>query len=151
MSNPIERPCAAPGCAELTTTGRYCAAHANQPSTKSIYDRTKRKDDPRLLGAARIRNSAAWRNCRTYFRAKHPLCCNPFGDHDELQPTNQVHHVIGLADSPDLAFDQDNLRPLCTRCHARVERMERQGVSTQHLFATLNAIARPKANLRPKL
>lgn len=104
---------------------------------KTIYDQTKRKDDPALALAARIRSSVTWQKVRRIHRAASPLCCNPFGDHpDEPRPNQNSHHIVPLAERPDLAYDLTNLAPTCTACHAKVERMERAGQSTRHLFAS---------------
>lgn len=134
MPNAPLRPCRHPGCPQLITSG-YCEQHRRH-SCKTVYDQTKRKDDSALANAARIRNSARWRRFRDWFRRRNPLCCDPFADHGPLEPTQQVHHVIGLTVQPALAFTESNCRPLCTRCHARIERMERNGDATQSLFAT---------------
>lgn len=47
---------------------------------------------------------------------------------------DELHHIVGLAVDPHRAFAHDNVAPLCTRCHARVETMERDGQSTAKLF-----------------
>lgn len=68
-------------------------------------------------------------------RDQAPLCCDPFRAHpDDPQPNQNSHHIEPLTERPDLAFDFANLAPLCTACHARIERMERAGVETQRLF-----------------
>lgn len=70
--------------------------------------------------------------------AKRPLCCDPFGHHAEdgvTVPTANMHHIKGVVLFPELAFVMNNCRPLCTRCHARIDQMERQNKDTEHLFA----------------
>ena len=55
-----------------------------------------------------------------------PLCEDPFKDHerrDDTETAKQVHHVKGLATHPELAYDLDNLMSVCTRCHAKLERL----------------------------
>lgn len=87
--------------------------------------------------AVRIRNSHRWQRFREWFRRRYPLCCDPFGHHAEdgvIEATDHVHHIIGLEERSDLAFDDRNCAPLCTACHARVEAMERRGEPTVHLF-----------------
>lgn len=134
MPNTPQTPCRYPGCGALVPTPGYCTAHRRH-SCKTVYDQTVRREDPRLAEAARIRSSARWQRFREWFKARHPLCCDPFGVHGELSvQVAQVHHVEPLAERPDLACDEGNCRPLCTRCHARVERIERNGDSTRALF-----------------
>lgn len=136
------KPCRHPGCAALVTVGSYCPPHIRVPVAKAVYDATRRRDDPALAEAARIRNSARWQRFRHWFRARHPLCSDPFGDHGEMQaPAKQVHHVLSLATRPDLACDETNCRPICTVCHARIEGMERAGQPTAHLFDNSNEAA----------
>jgi 5-methylcytosine-specific restriction endonuclease McrA len=113
----------------------YCSAHT-QRAPKAVYDQTRRKDDPRLAEAARIRSGVAWQKVRKMHRAYEPLCCDPFSDHPHEPRANQTsHHIIPLVERPDLAYDMKNLAPLCTRCHAKLERMEREGKATRGLFA----------------
>ena len=133
-------PCRHPGCSALLPNPGYCQAHRHE-TAKTVYDQTTRKDDPRLAEAARIRSGAHWRHTfQPWFKARHPLCCDPFDDHrGRAEPTAQVHHVLPLVDRPDLAYDEANCRPLCTGCHAKVERMERAGQPTAKLFVTEKA------------
>ena len=87
----------------------------------------------------RIRHSRRMSAFARRFRTAHPLCCDPFGEHEKdgvSRLTNQMHHVKPLEAHPELAFVEDNCRPLCTGCHARIEAMERRGLSTEALFAS---------------
>lgn len=127
-------PCRAPGCAALVPTPGYCDAHRSL-NCRTTYDRTKRRDDPSLALAAKLRNSAQWQKVRAIHRQTHPLCCDPFGDHRGFPvPAEQSHHIQPLSTHPELAFAPENLAPLCAACHGKVERMERSGTRTQHLF-----------------
>lgn len=131
-SKPLQ-PCRQPGCAALAPSG-YCAAHARSDARR-VYDQTKRKADPALALAARIRNTAQWQKVRALHRQLSPLCCDPFGEHNGMPFPNQTsHHILPLATHPHLAYHLANLAPLCTACHARVERIERNGDSTAALF-----------------
>lgn len=134
----ILRACAHPGCPSFAARGaRYCAAHASDAArTRDTYELTRRRDDPDLAAARAIRNTSRYRRCIATFRATHPLCCDPFGLHGDLPAaTAQVHHVIGVASAPALAYTPANMAPLCQPCHARVEGMERRNEPTAHLFA----------------
>jgi hypothetical protein len=49
-------------------------------------------------------------------------------------PTAQTHHVFPVGNRPDLAFNEEYLRCVCTHCHARLERAEARGEETFRLF-----------------
>ena len=116
----------------------YCQLHRHE-TAKTVYDHTRRRTDPRLAEAARFRGSVRWQNFRAWFKARHPLCCDPFSKHTERPvPVAQVHHVLPLVERPDLGLAEENCRPLCTSCHGKVERMERAGEPTTHLFTGQN-------------
>ncbi len=105
-------------------------------TSRKAYDRLyeeRRRRDPKLAQAKRIRNSARWQRFRKWFKMRHPLCCNPF-DYHGPQPTAHVHHIEALVARPDLAFSEGHCAPLCTTCHAKIEAMERRGESTKALF-----------------
>ena len=139
MPTAPQRPCRHPGCPTLIPSGSYCAQH-QRPSAKAVYDQTKRKDDPRLAEAARIRSGAQWQKVRTIHRNEEPICCDPL----ELHPgqprfSEHSHHIVPLIEDPAKAYDLDNLASLCSACHAEVERRERKGEQTRHLFAKCKA------------
>ncbi len=97
----------------------------------------RRKNDPALARSKKIRSSARWRRVRMRILKKNPLCVDPLGHHKEdgiVELGTQVHHVKGLTDYPELAFVLENLVPICTYCHARIEKMERANRSTEHYF-----------------
>lgn len=129
VANP--KPCRHPGCGALAGAGGYCPSH-KPDFTPSVRQQT----DPRYIRAREIRGSAQWRKVRAFVLAQHPLCRDPFGHHGDAFPTlaEDVHHIAALIDRPDLAFTETNLAPICQRCHALVEAMERQGKPTCQLF-----------------
>lgn len=98
------------------------------------YDRHRRHADPALRQAAKIRGTQAWKRFREMFKRKHPLCCDPFGEHGQRVPTEDVHHVDGLASRPEIALSEQNCVPLCRACHRRVEVMVQRGQATAQLF-----------------
>ena len=97
----------------------------------------RRDRNPALRQAKRIRTSRRWKAFRRWFLGRYPLCRDPFGRHEEWRqvvPADHVHHILGLCDQPDLAFDVTNCAPLCTSCHARVEGMNRGRRATVNLL-----------------
>jgi 5-methylcytosine-specific restriction enzyme A len=131
----MKTPCRHPGCSALLTKSGYCATHqASAPRQHTLYDRYVRQRDPALAMAARIRNSARWKTVRRQVLDAYPLCADPHGEHQRQGTTRtatEVHHITGLAESPELAFESSNLSPLCSRCHARIEREHRKHAATR--------------------
>ena len=102
MARRPKRPCAAPGCPALISSGSYCEAHAKQ--------RRQRQPDERPSAAARGYDRK-WRRIRAQFLKKHPECveCG--------QPATDVDHIVPRAAG---GSDQwSNLQPLCHACHSR--------------------------------
>ena len=111
---------------------------AKAKPSRSVSDReydARRNADPVLRAAARIRNSGRWKAFRKWFWRRHPECCNPFGSHG-LVVAKQIHHIVPLAVDGSLAFAETNCAPLCTRCHGRIDAMERRGEGAVDLFAS---------------
>jgi 5-methylcytosine-specific restriction enzyme A len=121
------KPCPAPGCHALTTE-RYCDVHKPMESApRRRYD-ARRNADPVLGRNAKLRNSAQWQAVRRQVRAEHPLCEDPFKDHERIgvtESSEQVHHIKPLSTHPELAFTRSNLMAVCELCHAKIERQER--------------------------
>lgn len=137
-------PCRATGCQSLVSSG-YCDAHRNlQWQASQDYDHGKRRYSAELAAAAEIRNTSQWQKVRKLHCAMYPLCCDPFGDHKQMPALNQQrHHILPLVTHPHLAFTMSNIAPLCTRCHSRIEQMERAGQPTCQLFVSYQQSAAP--------
>ena len=118
----MNHPCKYPGCNQLLSKPGHCERHlASAPQPRKEYDQ-RRKRDPRLALAARIRSSQRWKATRRIKLAINPLCEDPHGTHGkETETATEAHHKQGLIDAPELAFDVDNLMSVCSRCHARIE------------------------------
>lgn len=130
--------CGHPGCMAIATGDGRCSNH-HHTSAQAAYDRTRRKVSEELAQAAKIRGGPQWKKVRSLHRSQNPLCCDPFGDHLGFPaPNQQSHHIQALVTHPELAYDLTNLAALCTACHAKVERFQRAGTPTQHLFGPDN-------------
>ncbi len=105
-----KKPCAHPGCRELTSS-RFCPAHAKQDARE--YERYRR--DP----ATRKRYGQAWRLIRDRYISAHPLCerCLQAG---RTTPAEHVHHKTEL--SAGGSHDESNLMSLCKSCHSSLHR-----------------------------
>jgi 5-methylcytosine-specific restriction protein A len=103
-----KKPCAFPGCPNLTA-GRYCDAHASQANREYNQDRR----DP----AHKERYGSAWRKIRNLYISKHPLCerCLERGFYTSAE---EVHHIKPL----DVGGDNsdENLMSLCKSCHSSI-------------------------------
>jgi 5-methylcytosine-specific restriction endonuclease McrA len=130
-------PCNQPGCPELLTEPGYCKQHEPEKDNTAQSNRyaETQKDNPLWQAAREVRNSERYRKFRTWFKARYPLCCDPLDRHGTKPVTaTDLHHIIGLAQRPDLATTETNCAPLCSHCHRAIEAMEREGTPTQCLF-----------------
>jgi len=99
------KPCVYPGCTELVQSGSLCAVH-----------RRKREQE---RGSASARGyDYAWQRVRVAYLQKHPLCCDPFGDHVGVQ-VRAVHVDHVVARSKGGTDAESNLQGLCSRCHSK--------------------------------
>lgn len=62
-------------------------------------------------------DSKAWRQKRLEILRANHFECKRCADAGRYHKADTVHHIKHLRDRPDLAFDDDNLVPLCTSCH----------------------------------
>ena len=95
-----KKPCAHPGCANLTST-RYCEAHSHLE--QKHYESSSK---------LHFYSSPAWRNKRHEFLTEHPLCitCG--------KPAEIVDHIIPIRQG-GAPLEDRNLQPLCWSCHSR--------------------------------
>jgi 5-methylcytosine-specific restriction protein A len=110
-----KKPCAYPGCRNLTD-GRYCEAHAKAEAKR--YNREERDPD------SNKRYGRSWKQLRAAFLAAHPLCemCSAEG---RLTPAEEVHHIKALKNGG--TNEAGNLMSLCKPCHSRITATENGG------------------------
>lgn len=108
MPRKPKKPCAYPGCPNLTES-RYCEQH--EKLTNKQYNNYQRGYDPA------DRYGAAWRKVRNLYISMHPLCekCYRQG---RATPAQEVHHIVPLSKGGTHSFD--NLMALCKPCHSRI-------------------------------
>jgi len=95
----------------------------------------KRRYDPALSKASKIRSTVRWRKFRWNVLAKQPICPDPLGRHEgQVRGAEEVHHIRGLRVAPELAYVASNCVGLCVECHAQIEGMVRRKQATEHLF-----------------
>jgi len=116
---------------------RKAEKRGNTRQESNKFYEEKRKRDPRLLEAKKIRSSKRWQDLRAKKLRQNPLCSDPFKNHLKAKIpvlARQVNHIKPLADFPELAFSMQNLASICTSCHAGVSMLERKGKDTTYLF-----------------
>jgi len=134
------RPCNHSGCRELVSGDSLCPKHKQQAQIRNMHAshanaKLAQQLDQGLAMSAKIHSSSQWRVVSKQVLALQPLCYDPFKIH-LTKPSLAVHshHVEPLRYRPDLAFDMDNLRGLCIRCHSKIEALERRKKPTAYLF-----------------
>ena len=117
MPRKPKKPCAYPGCPNLTE-GRYCPEH--QSKVNSEYEKYGR--NPRT----KKRYGRAWKRIRDKYVMEHPFCELCF-QRGVMVPTEEVHHKKPLSEGG--THDRSNLIALCKSCHSRIhaERGDRWG------------------------
>lgn len=103
MPTAAQRPCAAPGCSVLVTSGR-CQRHAQQ------------REQQRGKVAARG-YGYRWQKARTAYLALNPLCvvCQRAGI---VRTATDVDHVVPHRGDAALMWDVANWQSLCHACHS---------------------------------
>ena len=117
MPSKPKKPCAYPGCPNLTD-GRYCPEH--QQKVNSNYEKYGRDK------STKKRYGRAWKRIRDKYAAAHPFCELCF-QRGIIVPTEEIHHKKPLSEGG--THDRSNLIALCKSCHSRIhaERGDRWG------------------------
>ena len=77
--------------------------------------------------ASEIRSSDIWQRLRGYAMSKASGMCV----YCYRAAADEVHHIKPVAKFPELAFDLDNLAPLCEECHGFMETRNKRGDDTE--------------------
>ena len=95
----------------------------------SLEDQQKRQNEftPEYRNARKIRSSKHWNLIRNLtLRLTQGMCIYCY-----KAVADEVHHIKGVAEYPELAFELDNLAPLCEKCHKRIEVRNKRGEDTE--------------------
>ena len=68
-------------------------------------------------------NTTRWQRLRVLVLSSEP-CCRYCAEQGRTTVATDVDHIRPVAEAPGLAFDQDNLQPLCHACHSSVKQAE---------------------------
>ena len=107
MPRKPKKPCAYPGCPNLTD-GRYCPEH--QSKVNSDYEKYGRDNNTNR------KYGRAWKRIRDKYAAEHPFCERCF-ERGILVETEEIHHKLPLSEGG--THDRRNLIALCKSCHSR--------------------------------
>jgi 5-methylcytosine-specific restriction protein A len=100
------RPCATPMCPALVTRG-HCERHAKERHRQ--IDRNR--ESPKQRGY-----DVAWRKVRNAKLDASPFC--EMRTHCRAAVATEVHHIIPIAERPDLRLTWSNLQSACKACHS---------------------------------
>lgn len=127
MARSMPRPCRAPGCAGVTTSGRYCPRHQQAEPLQETHPKQKLERPPEKRPSPSARGyDRTWQRIRRRILANRPLCvaCQSFG---RATLATEVDHILPLRAGG--TNEDSNLQPLCKSCHSRktaAERTEKQ-------------------------
>lgn len=100
------RPCAKPGCPDLTRAS-YCDTHRKAK---------RRASDAKRPSASQRGYDSKWRRTRVQYLRTHPICEDPRGC---ITPASDVDHIDGLGPLGPKGHDNENLRSLCHVHHSQ--------------------------------
>lgn len=108
MPRSPKKPCAFPGCPNLTD-GQYCEEHRKTERRK--YDRYERSPD------VHRKYGSAWKRVREQYALAHPLCeqCLKEG---RVTLMDEVHHKLPV--NRGGTHEWSNLMSLCRSCHNKI-------------------------------
>lgn len=103
-----KKPCAFPGCPNLTSE-TYCEEHKNKVA-KDYNTYVRSPDHAKKYGRE-------WKRVRDRYVSKHPLCemCLKEG---KITPVEEVHHILPV--NRGGGNEESNLMSLCKSCHNKI-------------------------------
>lgn len=106
MPNAPKRPCR--GCGRATD-GRYCSACLARGAGKDTRPTSNQRG-----------YTYRWQKVSQAFRAKNPLCADPYGLHADagrIVLGELTDHIKPHRGDPTLMYDESNFQNLCRACH----------------------------------
>lgn len=121
MPNRSLKPCALPGCPQLTRE-RYCKQHTHQTQKEKserhrFYDKYIRDQKTR-----EFYHSKAWERTRLQALMRDHYLCQYCLKEKKITPANMVHHIKEIEKAWHLRLTLSNLVSLCNSCHNKVHR-----------------------------
>jgi len=90
--------------------------------------------------ARKYRSSYQWQKLSKLILLRNPLCCDPYGTHEEgsdIVAGKEVHHIKAVATHYYLRAHRSNLASICSACHNKVSMSERDGTYNPDLFGKI--------------
>lgn len=116
MANKPKKPCAKPGCPNLTTE-KYCSEHQalisqERKDRHALYDKYKRDKK-----TEEFYKSGEWIIVRQQALIRDKGLCQECLKNKMISIATEVDHIIPIKVRWDLRLKLDNLRSLCHKCH----------------------------------
>ena len=106
-------PCKMPGCPARAEKRGYCSKHQQHNALDAKEYNKYRRDEKK----SKVYYSNRWRKLRKRVFGISPLCVSCLAKGNYVVGVI-VDHLVPFTDENDpLAFDIDNLYPVCRRCH----------------------------------
>ncbi|MDP4146964.1 MAG: HNH endonuclease [Bacillota bacterium] len=124
----IYKQCSAHGCTKIVAEGiKYCPQCTNRHNDKEKeryreYSRRRRQDNERKKYQD-FYSSDEWINLSEARKIHFFGMCVICWLRDRVVNSIYTHHIEETDKRPDLMLDEDNLIPLCPKCHTKVHKM----------------------------
>lgn len=123
----LKKQCSYRSCTKILGDGiKFCDYH------QKIYDKEQKKRykeyNRKRLNDEDAKKRMDFYNSKTWIRLSEDIKNHYFGLclvcwlRNRIVNSFYTHHIEEVAERPDLILDEDNLIPLCTKCHSRVHR-----------------------------
>ena len=107
--------------------GQFTLKNKKAKSYKPSQKNERRRFTPAYEEACRIRSTPRWKECSASIKREwRGMCCYCFN-----APSEHTHHIKPLAKFPKLAYEHDNLAPLCEKHHMWMEARNKRGEDTE--------------------
>ena len=114
-----KKPCAKPGCPNLTD-GRYCEEHQEEAEKRKAESNRFYDKHVRDKQAEAFYKSKAWVAARQQALIRDNYLCQECLKQGRITRADTVHHKIELKRDWSKRLQIDNLVSLCTECHNRM-------------------------------
>jgi 5-methylcytosine-specific restriction endonuclease McrA len=94
---------------------------------KDVEETKVKKYSAHYKKACEIRSSARWGKVREIALKRYSGMCS----YCFKVPAVEVHHIKPVSFYPELAYDLDNLSPLCVKDHRQIEVREKRGENAE--------------------
>lgn len=103
------------GCGREIPQGERCPSCSKEGYRN--YNKYKRD-----VKSAKFYNSPEWIQLRNYINRKYNwICVKCLVEEVEIRPVDAVHHIEPVKSNYKLRLKEDNLIPLCSQCHNRID------------------------------